>query len=477
MNVGLAGLKVVNDSLTGFERVLKFVPAGEAPRFYEFGMFRLDAAERVLYRDGENVPLTPKTLELLVLLVERHGQIVDKETVMAALWPDTFVEETNLGQHVFRLRRALGNGSEANGYIETIPRRGYRFIAPLIPTPSPRRALRPQARWIVLAGLTVLIAVVALVPGPRQPAISAEAQEAYLKGRHFWNRRTIPNFEKAIEHFRTAVELEPGYAVAWAGLADAYNFAGQPARARVAAQRALKLDDTLAEAHAALGNSSTFHDFDFPAGAAHFRRAIALKPGYATAHQWLAFNLVAQGRLDEALTSIERARQLDPTSLIMNTDVGTVLYYSRRYDDALFATQKALDLDPSFLQAYNVVGLAHLRKGRLDAAAAAFARVGDAAAAVSGVQITAARGRREEARRAFEDVEMRFAAGSLPGISTYVVAQCAVAVGDSAKALALIESAYEQRDAHLTMMAVDPALDPLRTDPRFQRVLARMRFR
>jgi DNA-binding winged helix-turn-helix (wHTH) protein/Tfp pilus assembly protein PilF len=463
----------VNDSLTSSERVLKFVPAAAAPRFYEFGPFRLDALERQLYRDGETISLTPKSIELLVLLVERHGQIVDKETVMAALWPETFVEESNLTQHVFRLRKVLGNGSEANGYIETIPRRGYRFIAPLVPATAPQARMR--RRWFVAAALLLAAIVAALSFRAPERSISTEAQEAYLKGRHFWNRRTLPDFEKAIEHFRTAVELDPRYAVAWAGLADAYNFAGQPARARVAAKRALEIDGTLADAHATLGNSSTFNDFDFPAGAAHLRRAIALKPGYATAHQWLAFNLAAQGRFDEALVSINRARQLDPTSLIMNTDVGTILYFARRYDESIAATQRALELDPSFRQAYNVLGLAYLRKGKLDEAAAAFARVNSASVALARVHIVAGRGRREEARRSLSDVEANVAA--MTEISPYMLAQGAVAAGDSDEALALIESAYQQRDSQMTMIAVDPAVDALRADPRFQRVLTRMRLR
>lgn len=466
----------MNDSSTGSERILKFVPAAEAPRFYDFGPFRVDAVERQLYRNGEMIPLTPKSLELLVLLVERHGHIVDKETVMATLWPETFVEESNLTQHVSRLRKALGNGSETNGYIETIPRRGYRFIAPLVPATLPGTAPRKRTQRVVAAALTLLLAgsLAVLLLRTRQPSISPEAQEEYLKGRHFWNRRTVPDFQKAIEHFRTAVELEPRYAVAWAGLADAYNFTGQAGRARIAAGRALEIDATLAEAHATLGNCSTFSDFDFPAGAAHLRRAIDLKPDYATAHQWLAFNLAAQGRFDEALASIHRARALEPTSLIMNADVGTILYFARRYDEAIAAAEKTLDLDPSFVQAYNILGLAYLRKGMLDEAGAAFARVGELSRQATAVVIAS---RRDEARRLFAEMETKFAAKSLPGLSPYLMAQSAVAAGDSSRASDLIELAFEQHDGHLTMVAVDPAFDALRSDPRFQRVLARMKFK
>src|SRR5687767_5137236 len=332
-------VKVVNDSSTGAERILKIVPPRAPRQVYEFGPFRLDTVEKQLFRSNQTVPLTPKTLELLILLVENHGHLVEKETVMSSLWPDTFVEESNLTQHVSRLRKALSEGSAETEWIETVPRRGYRFIAPLRngePAPVVPKQRRVVRSFLTICAAAGTIAFLVMMPLDSE-AISPPAQEAYLKGRHFWNRRTSADFQKAIEYFRTAVELEPGYAAAWVGLADAYNFTGQAPRAKIAARRALEIDNNLAEAHATLGNVSTFHDFDFAAGAEHFRRAIALKPDYATAHQWLAFNLAAKGRMQQALISMARARDIEPASPIINTDVATLLYYARRYADAIAA--------------------------------------------------------------------------------------------------------------------------------------------
>jgi len=440
------------------ERVLQFVPQAGQPAFYAFGRFRLGVADRQLFRDSEAIPLTPKAAEMLLLLVRSRGAIVRKETMMAELWPDTFVEESNLAQHVFRLRKALDDG-----YIETVPRRGYRFTADVTEVADAPRVHRaaPVNRMIIAIAVLLAIAVILVFTRHDAPSpVSAKAREAYLKGEHHWNRRTVADFQKAIEYFRIAVEEDPEYADAWAGLAHAYNFTAQAPRAKVAAQRALALDPRSAKAYAALGNVSLFHDFDFAAAEHAFRRATELDPSYATAHQWQAFALVAQKKYDAALVEIDRARALDPSSLIMNTDVGDILYYARRYDDAIYAYRAAIELDPNFAEARGSLAFAYMRKGMFREARAEFDAVRRLTGHVEGFEeLEILAGHRQEGLRML---------GAHEASANFVsVARVYAVAGDAAHAVAFLERAYAVRDGNLALIHVEPAFDGIRGDPRF----------
>ncbi|MGH9866358.1 MAG: winged helix-turn-helix domain-containing tetratricopeptide repeat protein, partial [Candidatus Acidiferrales bacterium] len=207
---------------------------------------------------------------------------------------------------------------------------------------------------------------------PAAPPASYEAYDFYLKGLYFWNKRTIPGFQQAVEFFQKSITEDPHYAKAYAGLADSYammcSYNAAPAndlmpKARVAALKALQLDDNLPEAHTALALIAEKFDWDWQTADREFRRAIQLDPGYATAHQWYAESLAFQGRFDEAFAESERARRLDPLSLIIAADNGAILYFSRQYDRAIKQLRSVLDMEPNFPRAHILIYV-YVQKGR-----------------------------------------------------------------------------------------------------------------
>jgi tetratricopeptide (TPR) repeat protein len=198
---------------------------------------------------------------------------------------------------------------------------------------------------------------------PRQSFTSYEAYDLYLRGRYFWNKRTAAGFQQAIDYFQQAIAKDPGYARAYAGLADCYvllaAFSGVPPaepvqKARAAATKALQLDEGLAEAHTSLALITENYDWDWPAAGKEYRRAIELNPNYATAYQWYAEYLTWLGRFDEASRASERARELDPLSLIIAADDGMIFYYSRQYGRAETKLNAVLEMDPTFNRAHQV---------------------------------------------------------------------------------------------------------------------------
>ena len=538
----------------------------EGKQLYEFGPFRLDPQERQLKRDGEAVALSPKDFEMLVVLIERRGHLVEKSELMETLWPDSYVEEANLSQHIWALRKALGEGAQK--YIETVPKRGYRFTAGVravggesdeivvekhsitriiaeeedegMAQPHPAPGMEQKAlaaskksglrgvRWelalilgvLCLVGLTVALfharnsrqtkapaavgeaqrpglrsmavlpfkmigagggdeylgaglsdalitrlssvgqvvvrptsavrrytdsgqdpvaagqeqGVEAVLDGSvqraedrirltvqlvrvadgallwsgvfderftnifavedaiseqvlrglmvrlsaeesarlrRQERANIEAYRAYLKGRYFWNKRNGEGFKKAFEYFNQAVAEDPRYAQAYAGLADYYIFIGgygiTPqeeiiAKARGAAEKALELDERLAEAHTSLALIFENYEWDWPGTEREYRRAIELNPNYATARHWYGEFLALMGRFDEGVAEIKRAQELDPLSLIINTDMGKIYYFARQYDRAIEQLRKTLELDPNFVQAHLWLSASYFRK-------------------------------------------------------------------------------------------------------------------
>src|SRR5579872_3604753 len=499
---------------------------------YEFGEFRLDAQNRVLRRGETAVPLTPKAFDVLLVLVQSGGRIVSKDELMKAVWPDSFVEESNLTQTIFMVRKAL-NETKDQRYILNVQGQGYRFLVPITeagagrpeeaPAPSyieesvraiPSDLRIPPAkgwRLAIVAGAVAAVLVTALaiwlwhsrrtsaeVPGKIMLAVlpfenftgdpgqeyfsdglteemisqlgnldpahlgviartsvmnykhssalipqigkdlgvqyviegsvrrdservritaqliqvkdqthlwareydrdlghllqlqeeiarevaneiefslggrrtiearkgaaatgaqSYEAYDLYLKGRYFWNKRSNDGFRQAANYFQQAIDKDPNFGRAYAGLADTFSlmstwYVGPQnelmPKARAAALRALELDEGLAEAHSSLALILENYDYNWQGAEREFRRAIQLDPQYATAHQWYAESLSWQGRFPEAFAESERARQLDPLSLIIANDYESILYYSRQYESAVKECQSILDLDPSF---------------------------------------------------------------------------------------------------------------------------------
>lgn len=314
--------------------------------------------------------------------------------------------------------------------------------------------------------------------------VRPDAYEAYLRGRYFWNRRTSDALAKAVVQFRQAIALDSNYAAAYAGLADVYvildAYSGVPAsetfpRAKEAAERALALDDRLAEAHAALARVRLHYERDLPGAASEFQRAIECNPNYATAHHGYSIYLRDVGRFDEAVAEAERARALDPISRIINANLGDTYFYARRYDKAVAQHRETLLLDPDFGPTHLYLGAALERAGKFEEALAEIGRartiVGDSAYGLAALGFTAARaGDPGRARAALRELIALNAAGRAPALD---VALVAVGLGNREEALAWLTRAYERRDA-LNNLGVDPRFDSLGPDPRFADLLRRL---
>ncbi len=526
--------------------------AKQINHLYEFNEFRINVGERLLQRRGQDISLPPKVFDLLLALVERHGQVVTKDQLMTEVWPNTFVEETNLKVYVSTLRKTLGDNGTGEKFIETLPRRGYRFVSkvteilptepefapelviekqsfsrvvieeevedpeltPLqIPSSSTNSLLQLSPRRVMAVGGVLIMALaltwfswsrwsassqridsLAVLPfgmltqgadedhlgigladalitrltnaggivvrptsavlkftlADRDPVelgrrlkvdavldgniqrsggqvrltvqllstsngkplwadsieepndsafilqravserlahslilrLTAEQQqklkkdytanaaafEAYTRGRYFYGKQNKESFEKALGYFRKAIELDPDYALAWAGIADCYiaqsttitSLGATPhwnlfSEARAAAERAIALDETLADPHVSLG--AVLAEGEGEAPHRELRRAIELNPNLAHAHSVYSLILVGEARFAEALAEIDIARSLDPLSLSINTNRGITLFRARRYEEAAAQFRKTLEMDPSFVRAHYVLGI------------------------------------------------------------------------------------------------------------------------
>ena len=638
----------------------------QTSEFYEFGRFRVKSEERVLLRERELVPLTPKAFDILLTLLENDGRIVHKEDLMKKVWPNTFVEEGNLTQNVSLLRKALGESANGPQFIETVPRRGYRFVAPVskinvtnderlreIPnsplppnvalslteeaSPAPRKSeletrnlkLETISRRVPAVALT-LAAVLATVVGiaylggrdkagasttaiqsiavlpfvddspdadaeflddeiaeslvnsltklpklrvvPRSVMVTykgrnvdprrvgeelnvravvtgrvhrhgdtisiqadlidldsvsqiwgqhydrrlsdillvqeeisrdifenlrlklnveeqkqLEAYRLYLKGRNAWNKRTPEGLQQGIDYFQQAINTDPNYAAAYAGLADCYNMqviygVDQPKegfpKAKEAAIKALEMDETLAEAHTSLAFIKFRWDRDRVEAEREFQLAIKYKPTYAPAHQWYSSYLVALERFDEAVAEARRTQELEPLSFIASSHLGWILYLSGRNDEAIATCTKILNLDPNSFPARRYLGLAYEQKGMYPQAVEEFQK----GVKLSGSPLMlallghayAASGKTAEARQVLTDLhdleKRRY-------VSPYTVAAIHTGLGEKDQAFKCLERAYEERDVWLMNLKVDPVFAKLRADKRFQDLLTRAGLR
>ena len=312
---------------------------------------------------------------------------------------------------------------------------------------------------------------------------ASEAYELYLKGRYFSNKRTMQGLQQAIEYFQQAVDKDPAYARAYAGLAEAYalmgGYSGLPptefiSKARAAAQRALQLDERLPEAHTALAVIAQTYDWDWPTAEKEYKRAIQLNPNYATAHHWYAECLALQGRFDEAFPQIENARQLDPLSLIIATDYGAILYFSRQYDRAIEQFRGVLEMEPDFPRAHMLVW-AYAQKGLFAEAledAEAYRRRENAPWSLVMIAYVSGRsGDQARGRLALKQLEQPGRNGPL---DTLAFAVAYIGMGENDKALLGLEKAYREHSSSLTALKVDPIYDPLRGEPRFQELVRRI---
>ena len=634
---------------------------------YEFGPFRVDTVRRLLLREGETVPLTPKAFEILLALIEGGERVVEKAELMERVWPDSFVEETNLTQNISTVRKALGEQPNQHQYIVTVPGRGYRFVAgvsQVLDEPddlilerqtgsrivtereefnypdergeaaqeavrtNPTRWLRPAlAAAILLGGITVTVYItrprseltaapireLAVLPfktmgeagsdeymgpgmadalitkltnvkrivvrrtsavlgygGKDQDPIAAgrelkvdavldgrvqrfgdtvratvqlvrvsdgsslwagkfdesstnifkvqdsiseqvaqtlvptltgeerelvtrrytenvEAQSLYSKGRYFWNKRTPEGLQKGIAYFEQATKEDPGYALAYAGLADSYALLGLygilPPReampkAKQMAAKAFAIDSTLAEAHTSLGIVRTDYDWDWAEAEKEFQRALDLNPNNATSHHLYGWYLTTMGRFDEAMAHTKRAEELEPVSSIITTAVGWIFYSQGRYDEAIVAYGKALELDPTFGSAHYRLGEAYSQKGMNKEAIAEFQKALDLSAhsvirLASMGHAYAVSGDREGALRILKELKQR---SGQEYLSPYYLALIHAGLGENRQALDWLEKAYDERSAVMVFLKVDPRFDRMRSDPGFANLLRRVGF-
>ena len=437
---------------------------------YEFGNFRLDLIERSLLRDGTPVPLAGKVFETLRVLVEHGGRLAEKKQVMQEVWADTFVAESNLSQNVFTLRKILGDGKDGQRFIETVPRRGYRFVANVREVHDDPALTEEAAPCLTIESAPATAVI--------------EAHNFCLKGRFFWNKRTEAGLKTALEYFQRALNVDPLYAKAYAGLADCYIMLCEYGllaskdsyrNGKAAALKALELDESLAEAHASLGLITMLYDWDLTAAEKGFQRAIELNTNYATAHQWYAVHLAVSERFDEAFAQIRQAQELDPLSPIISANVARIHYFARQYDEALRCCRTILETEPTFGVAHKIMGLAYEQKGMPVEALAALQRALDLLGHTPEMigflaHAYAISGGREDAQRLLERLEEM---AKLRHLRSFPFVVVYTALGELDEVFSFLEKAERERCDSLPCVKVMPLFDSLRSDSRFTDLMQR----
>jgi TolB-like protein/Tfp pilus assembly protein PilF len=564
-----------------------------------FGEFELDISAYELRRGGLPVHLERQPMDLLILLVERHRQLVWRADIAKRLWnPGVFVDvEMGVNTAIRKVRQALRDSRESPAFIETISGKGYRFIAPIDAAPlmghqeaiesvavlpfandstdpdgeylsdgitetlinnlSQIWSLRVVARSTVFrykgkdidpqkAGndlhvravvsgrllqrgdtLIVRAELISVATGGqlwggqfnRQPedvfalqedlsreiseklrleltgdkrqrltkryTEDSEAYRLYLKGRHQWNKRSPDGLQKAAEYFQQALDKDPAYSLAYAGLADTYVYlsffnvvAAREAmpKAKTAAVKGLEIDKALAEAHVSLGYISFAYEGDWPAARKHFEQALALNPAYTRGHTFYTFYLSSSGRLEEALEVAKGALDLDPASPAVSHSLAVQLYLARRFDQAIEQARETLEMDANFAISYAVLGEVYLSKGMYREGLSALekysalSRHGAASLALLGYA-HALLGERKESLQMIEALK---AASKQTFVPAFFVALVYAGLEDKDQAFTWLEKAYEERFNRLAYLKVEALWDPLRSDPRFTDLLRRI---
>ncbi len=508
-------------------------PGPSAGGVIRFGVFEADLRSGELRRNGIRVKIQELPLRALKLLLSRPNQVLAREEFRQALWPDgVFVDfDHGISSAINRLRDALGDSADNPVFIETVERRGYRWIAPTqfpqlqgpveiapkeIEAAAPSEAQKvpqsavPAARWgwiLVFPAIALLVVAWSLRSGSRAaragtPPASAsmsstktashhvpshEAEELYLKGRYYWNKRTPDGLNKAVDYFTQAIVSDPNYAKAYVGLADSYNllreYTPKPAteaypRALAAARKAVELDDSCSEAHASVAFTSFFGMWDVATADREFRRAIELNPDNAAAHHWYATYLTTLGRHPESLAEIERAQALDPTSTAILADKGFLLYRSGHHDEALVLLKQMEATDPNFVSPHRYLKdlyltdqdypdyVAELKKEALlmqDSGELKMARAGEKGLASAG-----GRGMLENMLAVENKLYER------KQCSPYLVAQTNAELGNKAQALRYLQMALEKHDEAMVSVAGDAAFNSLHDDPAYRDLLVRV---
>jgi eukaryotic-like serine/threonine-protein kinase len=320
----------------------------------------------------------------------------------------------------------------------------------------------------------------------KRPTENVEAYQFYLQGLFYWNKWTQADFKRAADYFTQAVQKDPHYALAYAGLADTYSLLGDSGylapseawpKAKTAAMQALEIDGTLAEAHTSLGLVKEHFEWDWAGAEKEFRRAIELNPNLATAHHWYGDYLANMNRSEEGLRETRKAQELDPLSLIINTTIGWQLYLAHKNDQAIEQLHKVLDIDSRFAPARRNLEEVYAQMGRQKEAVAEREK----ALSLSGSPELAASVEEDFAKSGYRGVLQSWLQGLTEiskheYVSSYSMAEAYMRIGDKEKAVNLLEKAYEEHDSGLVSLGVEPMFDPIRSDIRFQEILRRMRL-
>ena len=409
----------------------------------ELPPFRVDPRTQVLYRDGEIEKIPPRTVEVLLALLERRGEIVTKRELLARVWPDTVVEEGNLTVHVSLLRKTLGDAAP----IETIAKRGYR------------------------------------IPAPKAGAVeTAGVREDLLRGRYFWNKLNRTALQSARQCFERARAKDPKSSAASSGLADTSLMAGlfgfETGRAPFddglrSAETANVLDPASFEACASFGFASLFARWDFDTALRAVDRARELAPDRAEPHLFRALVLVLRRRFIEALASAQKARAIDPLSVTAGVGLGFHLYLSQQHQPETEPLSSVLELEPDSAVAHWALGLAYDRLGRFAEAEASHRRAIDLSGGSLTMESNLARslalaGRQAEAISLLGDLEAR-------GLAPYRIATIEAALGRSDRALLALDRGVRERDPWMVWIHVDPMLDAVRGEAAFKEAAERVR--
>lgn len=455
---------------------------------YEFGPFQLDVERLLLLLGGQPVALGPKVVETLLALIEHPGEVLAKGALLDRIWPEGFVEEANLAQNIYVLRKTLRAHWDIDA-IETVPRRGYRFVAPVhrlaaVPlAEAPLVASQRQTPWLragaAIAAAAFIAASFVLVfgnvraRGANAPVLSSNGARLYEIGRYYWNLRSRDGVEKSLNYFAQVIDTDPRDARGYAALAEANAVMGdyqygtsKPsvyyARARAYARKALALDPNSSEAHASLGLIDLEQDRD-DTGIAELRRAVTLDPSYGSAHEWLGVALLGRGDLAAASRELHVAASLDPLSVSTTAWLGSAAYLDRNFSDAIAYARQALDLAPSRLDVLATMGEAYEAQGDYPRAIASFqhymhlCRRCQPEAAALLAHAYALDHRMAEAR-----VELAFASAHAERVDTTDLIAAEAVAGERTVALRQLEKTHDRA----LWMAVqnDPRFDALRSD-------------
>ncbi|MDP9110968.1 MAG: winged helix-turn-helix domain-containing protein, partial [Candidatus Eremiobacteraeota bacterium] len=368
---------------------------------YEFGPFQLDAERLLLLHAGDPIALGPKVVETLLALIEHPSDVLAKNALLDRIWPDGFVEEANLAQNIYVLRKTLRCHWDVDA-IETVPRRGYRFVAPVCTVehkpsvvasaraPEPVRFSLPRPFVAGVAGLAFL--AVSMIAGlsygsshrTQAPVLSNGGARLYAIGRYYWNLRTRDGIKKSLVYFSKVIDTDPRDARGYAALAESnalmadYKYGSMAPkvymnRASAYARKALSLDEASAEAHAALGLIDLDRNQTLDA-IAQLQRAIAADPSYGAAHEWYGIALLNRNRLHDAVRELRLAADLDPLSVATTAWLGSAAYLDHHFDDAIAYSRQALDLSPQRADLYAIIGEAYEAQGNYPRAIEAYSR-------------------------------------------------------------------------------------------------------